>query len=152
MRPSHSRLRAPVLMLILGTGLAAAEAVGHGWHDAIPIEVIAVVTAGGYFLVGGMDNDIGAIYGSLGDERQQMVRLRAQALAAQLTALAAVIGFLIQLARRAPTWLFGVIAGFAAVSFVIGLAAYRVHDAFPGSPDRGKERSPADAGPPRSRR
>ena len=63
-------------MLILGTGLAAAEAVGHGWHDAIPIEVIAVVAAGGYFLVGGMDDDIGAIHGSLGDERQQMVRLR----------------------------------------------------------------------------
>jgi hypothetical protein len=95
MRPSHSRLRAPVLMLILGIGLAAAEAVGHGWHDAILIEVIAVVAAGGYFLVGG-------IYGSLGDERQQMVRLRAQALAAQLTALAAVMGFLVQLARRDP--------------------------------------------------
>jgi hypothetical protein len=98
-----------------------------------------------------MDNDIGAIYGSLGDERQQMVRLRAQALAAQLMTLTAVIGFMVQLARQAPTWPFAVITGVAAVSFVIGLATYRVHDTFPGSSDGGKERSPVDADPPRSR-
>lgn len=67
----------PVLMLILGTGLAAAEAIGHGWRDAIPIEVVTVVAAVGYFLVGGLDHDIGAIYGSRGDERQHMVRPRA---------------------------------------------------------------------------
>jgi hypothetical protein len=36
MRPVRDRLRVPVAMLILGTGLAAAETVGHGWHDAIP--------------------------------------------------------------------------------------------------------------------
>ncbi len=152
MRPIRSRLRVPVLMLILGTGLAAAEAFGHGWHDAIPIEVVTVVAAGGYFLVGGLDNDLGAIYGSRGDERQQMVRLRAQALTAQLTLLAVVIGFMVQIARRAPTWPFVVIAGVAAVSFVIGLAIYGVHDTSPGSLDGGQERSPADADPPRSRR
>jgi hypothetical protein len=138
MKLSNSRMRVPVLTLILGTGLAAAEAVGHGWHGAIPIEVVAVIGAAGYFLVGGLDNDIGAIYGSLGDERQQMVRLRAQALTAQLTTLAAVIGFMVQLARRAPTWPFVVIAGVAAMSFVIGLTIYRVHDTFPGSQNGGQ--------------
>ena len=55
MRPVHGRLRVPVAMLILGTGLAAAETVGHGSHDAIPIEAVAVAAAGGYFLVGGLD-------------------------------------------------------------------------------------------------
>jgi len=150
-RPIRGRLKLPAGMLILGTGLAAAEAVGHGWHDAIPIEVVTVVAAGGYFLLGGLDNDIGAIYGSHGDERQQMVRLRAQALAGQLMALAAVIGFMVQIARRAPTWPFLVIAGVAAVSFVIGLAIYGVHDTSSGSPDGGQQRSPADVGPPRTR-
>jgi hypothetical protein len=151
MRQVRGRLRVPVAMLILGTGLAAAETVGHGWHDAIPIEAVAVATAGGYFLVGGLDNDIGAVYGSRGDERQQTVRLRAQALTAQVTILAVVIGFMVQIARRAPTWPFVVIAGVAAVSFVIGLAIYGVHDTSPGSPDGGQERSPAGADPPRSR-
>jgi hypothetical protein len=148
MRPSRGRLRVPVLMLILGTGLAAAEAVGPGWHDAIPVEAVAVVAAVGYFLVGGLDNDIGAIYGSQGDERQQMVRLRAQALAAQVTILAVVIGFMVQIARRASTWPFVVIAGVGAVAFVIGLTVYGVHDTSSGG---GQERSPAGAGPPRSR-
>ena len=149
MRLSRGRLQVPVAMLILGTGLAAAEAVGHGWPDAIPIEVVAVAASGGYFLVGGLDNDIGAIYGSRGDERQGMVRLRAQALTAQVTLLAVVIGFMVQIARQAPTWPFVVIAGVAAVSFMIGLAIYGVHDTSPGSPDGGQERSPTDAAPPR---
>ncbi|MGH3189558.1 MAG: hypothetical protein ACRDOU_23395 [Streptosporangiaceae bacterium] len=134
-RSIRGRLQVPVLMLVLGTGLAAAEAVGHGWYAGIPVEVIAVVAAGGYFLVGGLDNDFGAIYGSHADERQQVVRLRAQALAAQLTTLAAVIGFTVQIARRAPTWPFLMIIGVAAVSFLIGLTIYRVHDTFPGSPE-----------------
>jgi hypothetical protein len=148
MRPIRGRLRVSALMLILGTGLAVAEAAGHGWHDSILVEVFAVLAAGGYFLLGGLNNDIGAIYGSGGDERQQMVRLRARALAAQLTALAAVVGFMVQLARRAPTWPFVVIAGVAAVSFVTGLATYGVYDT---SGRDGQERSAAGADPRRSR-
>jgi hypothetical protein len=133
MRLSRGRLRASAGMLILGTGLAAAVLVGQGWHNAILVEVVAVIAAVGYFLVGGLDNDVGAIYGSRSDERQQMVRLRAQALTAVVTCLAVVIGFMVQVARRAPTWPFAVIAGVAAASFVVGLAIYRVHDTFPGS-------------------
>ena len=133
-RPSRGRLRMPAAMLILGTGLAAAVLVGQGWHNAILVEVVTVIAAVGYFLVGGLDNDVGAIYGSRTDERQQMVRLRAQALTAQVTALAVVICFMVQIARRAPTWPFVLIAGVGAASFVVGLAMYRVRDRFPGSP------------------
>lgn len=134
MRLSHGRLRVPAGTLILGTGLAAAVLVGQGWHNAIPVEVVTAVAAVGYFLLGGLNNDVGAIYGSSGDERQQMVRQRAQALTAVVTVLAAVIGYMVQIARRAPTWPFGVVVGVAAVSFVVGLAIYRVHDTFLGSP------------------
>jgi hypothetical protein len=45
-----------------------------------------------------------------------------------------VIGYMVQIARRAPTWPFGVVVGVAAASFVVGLAIYRVHDTFLGSP------------------
>jgi hypothetical protein len=55
-----------------------------------------------------------------------MVRLRAQALAAEVTVLAVVIGFMVQIARQAPTWPFAVIGGVAAASFVAGLAIQRV--------------------------
>jgi hypothetical protein len=126
MRLSSSRLRVPALMLILGTGLALAEAVGQGWHSGILVEGVAVVAAIGYFLIGGMNNDVGAIYGSSADERQQMVRLRAQALTAEVTALAVVIGYMVQTARQAPTWPFAVIAAVAAVTFVAALAIQRV--------------------------
>jgi hypothetical protein len=149
MKPARGRLRVPAVMLIGGTGLAVAEAVGYGWHDAIPVEAVAVVAAIGYFLVGGLNNDIGAIYGSHGDERQDMVRLRAQALAAQVSILAVVIGFMVQIARHASTWPFVVIAGVGAAAFVIGLAIYGVHDTSPGSRGGSQERS--SAGPPRSR-
>jgi len=44
-----------------------------------------------------------------------------------------VIGFMVQIARRAPAWPFGVVAGTAAASFVVGLAIYRVHGTFLGS-------------------
>jgi hypothetical protein len=126
MRLSSSRLRVPAVMLILGTGLAVAEAVGQGWHSGILVEVVAVVAAVGYFLVGGLSNDVGAIYGSSADERQQMVRLRAQALTAEVTALAVVIGYMVQTARQAPTWPFAVIAAVAAATFVAALAIQRV--------------------------
>ena len=132
-KPVRGRLRVPAVMLIGGTGLAVAEAVGYGWHDAIPIEAVAVLAAIGYFLVGGLDNDIGAIYGQQGDERQDMVRLRAQALAAQVSTLAVLIGFMVQIARHASTWPFVVIAGVGAAAFVIGLAIYGVHDTSPRS-------------------
>jgi hypothetical protein len=135
MKLSRDRVQVPAAMLILGTGLAAAVLVGQGWHNAILVEVVAVIAAVGYFLLGGLNNDVGAIYGSNGgDERQQMVRLRAQALTGVVTVLAAVIGFLVQIARRAPTWPFGVVVGVAAASFVVGLAIYRVHDTFLGHP------------------
>jgi hypothetical protein len=123
----------PAGMLLLGTGLAAAVLVGQGWHNAIPVEVVTVIAAVGYFLLGGLSTDVGAIYGSSGDERQQMVRLRAQALTGVVTVLAAVIGFMVQIARRAPTWPFVVVVGTAAASFVVGLAIYRVHGTFLGS-------------------
>jgi len=121
-----SRLRIPALMLILGTGLAVAEAVGQGWHSGILVEAVAVVAAVGYFLIGGMNNDVGAIYGSSADERQHLVRLRAQAMTAEVTALAVVIGYMVQTARQAPTWPFAVIAAVAAVTFVAALAIQRV--------------------------
>jgi hypothetical protein len=132
---SRDRVQVPAAMLILGTGLAAAVLVGQGWHNATLVEVVAVIAAVGYFLLGGRNTDVGAIYGSSGDERQQLVRLRAQALTGVVTVLAGVIGFMVQIARRAPTWPFGVVVGVAVASFVVGLTIYRVHDNFLGSPD-----------------
>src|ERR1700752_3568431 len=99
MRLCSSRLQVPAVMLILGTGLAVAEAVGQGWHSGILVEAVAVAAAVGYFLIGGMNNDVGAIYGPSPDERQQMVRRRAQAMTAEWTALAVVIGYMVQTAR-----------------------------------------------------
>ena len=63
MRLSHGRLRVPAGMLVLGTGLAAAVLVGQGWQNAIPVEVVTVIAAVGYFLLGGLNTDVGAFTG-----------------------------------------------------------------------------------------
>jgi hypothetical protein len=146
MRLNRRRLRVPALMLILGTGLASAVTVGRGWHNAVSVEVVTFVAAAGYYLVGGLDNDMGALYGSRSDERQHMVRLRAQALTAQAMALGGLIGFMVEIARRAPTWPFVVILGVAVVSFPVGMAIFRDREPFPGSSDDGRDRSPAHPG------
>lgn len=61
---NHRRLVAPAIMIIFGAGLAAAASAAQSWGAAIPIAVIAVVAAAGYYVWGGRDSDMGAMFGS----------------------------------------------------------------------------------------
>jgi hypothetical protein len=61
-------------------------------------------------------------------------------------ALGGLIGFMVEIARRAPTWPFVVILGVAVVSFPVGMAIFRDRDPFPGSSADGRDRSPAHPG------
>ncbi|MGH3152716.1 MAG: hypothetical protein ACRDOB_18575 [Streptosporangiaceae bacterium] len=123
----HGRLRAPAIMIIGGTGLAAAVVVGQGWQAAVPAEALGVVAAIGYYVWGGRDSDFGAMIGSRVDERQSLVRMRAQSLGGLAGAVAALIGYMVAVALKDPVWPFVLILGVQAIAFIAGLAIYGVH-------------------------
>ncbi len=98
----RGRLVAPAMMIILGTGLAAAVAAAQGWQAAILIEAVAAVGAIGNYVWGGRDSDMGAMFGSRVDERQSLLRMRAQSLAAVAVAITAVVGTMVATALKDP--------------------------------------------------
>ena len=83
----HPRLRAPAVMAIGGTVIAAAVVIGQGWAAAVPVEVVTIAAAIGYYVLGGRGSDLGAIVDRRTDERQESIRIAARALAAQVPAL-----------------------------------------------------------------
>jgi hypothetical protein len=92
---------------------------------ALPVEAVTVAAAIGYYVLGGRSSDLGAIVGHRTDERQAGIRIRARALAAQVAGLAAVAGYVIELARRGAVWPFELFAVVLAGSFLAGLLIYR---------------------------
>ena len=54
----HPRLRAPTVMAIGGSVIAAAVLIGQGWAAAVPVEVVTIAAAIGYYLLGGRGGDL----------------------------------------------------------------------------------------------
>ena len=127
----HPRLRAPAVMAIGGTVIAAAVVIGQGWAAAVPVEVVTIAAAIGYYLLGGRGGDLAAIIGRRSDERQESIRVRARSLAAQVAGLAALIGYVIELARGGAVWPFELFVAVLAGSFLAGLVIYRTRGAGP---------------------
>jgi hypothetical protein len=136
----HPRLQAPAVMAIGGSVIAAAVLIGQGWAAAVPVEVVTIAAAIGYYLLGGRSGDLGAIIGHQADERQESIRVRARALAAQAAGLAALAGYVIELARGSAVWPFELFVAVLAGSFLAGLVIYRAGGAGPANgPDSDHE-------------
>ncbi|MGD0555324.1 MAG: hypothetical protein ABSA93_10130 [Streptosporangiaceae bacterium] len=120
----HGRVVVPAIMIIFGTGLTAAVAVGRGWGAAIPAEAMAVILAVGYYIWGGRDSDTGAMIGQRVDERQALLRMRARALAAQAVGIVGLIGYMVAIALKDPVWPFALFIGVDVIAFIVGLAIY----------------------------
>jgi hypothetical protein len=127
----HPRLRAPAVMAMGGTVIAAAVVIGQGWAVAVPVEVVTIAAAIGYYLLGGRGGDLAAIVGRRADERQESIRVRARSLAAQVAGLAALICYVIELARGGAVWPFELFVAVLAGSFLAGLVIYRTRGAGP---------------------
>jgi hypothetical protein len=125
MKTMTPRLRVPITMAILGTAIAIASGVSSGWTAALIVEAFVVVCTIGFYVLGGRDSDLGADIGSRADERQATIQLRASALTVSVTALVAVIGFVIQTARGANTSSFALFACVIAVTYLVGFVIYR---------------------------
>lgn len=118
------RLTAPVIMIIGGTGFAAATAAAYGWVAAIAVAALAAVGAIGYYMWSGRDSDTGAMFGQRVDERQSLLRTRAQALAGVAGTCAGLVGYMIAIAIKNPVWPFALIFGVQVIAFSAGLAIY----------------------------
>jgi hypothetical protein len=100
---------------------------GNAWQLSIVAEVTVLVSAITMYVRAGEDNDGGALAGSRADERQKLLSLRSQALAAKLAAIAALIGLTIAVAVKAAWWWpFLVILAVAAFGYLLGLSNYGV--------------------------
>jgi hypothetical protein len=130
MRMIRPRLRVPAVMIIAGSAIAAAIVVSRGWARAIPLEVVVITIAFGYYAWGGSDTDSGALVGSRPDERQASLQLKVMALQARVMAWVAIIGYVIAIAVRASAWPFELFAVVGAVTGLAGLMIYR--DGHPG--------------------
>jgi hypothetical protein len=129
MRFIRPRLRKPLRNALAGTVFAAAWALrgGNAWQLSIVAEVTVLVSAITMYVRAGEDNDGGALAGSRADERQKLLSLRSQALAAKLAAIAALIGLTIAVAVKAAWWWpFLVILAVAAFGYLLGLSNYGV--------------------------
>jgi hypothetical protein len=122
-----ARLRVPLAYGLAGAILAAAWLVRGGptWWFAI---IVVVSVAPRVFVVyrrGGRDSDEGALAGSRVDERQQEIRVRAQALTGIVTMIAAFVGLTVEIAIKGPAWwAFLVIFAVGALGYVFGLQQY----------------------------
>jgi fatty acid desaturase len=96
------------------------------------IEVSVLAQAIAMSVRAGEDNDEGALAGSRADERQKLLGLRSQALAAKLAAVAAFIGLTIAVAVKAAWgWPFLVVLAVAGFGYLLGLSNYGVAEEDP---------------------
>jgi len=105
---------------------------GNAWWLSIVIEVSMLAQAIAIYVRAGEDTDEGALAGSRADERQKLLSLRSQALAAKLAAIAAFIGLTIAVAVKATWWWpFLVILAVAGFGYLLGLSNYGVAEQDP---------------------
>lgn len=122
MKSIRGRLRAPIAMLASGAVLAVVGGIGQGWGAAIAVMLVTIAAALFYYGAGGRDSDYGALIGGRADERQALIKTRAEALSGTAIYAAAVIGAIIALALRGPGhwgsyWPFGLVVVAGTVSY-----------------------------------
>ena len=109
-------------MLASGAVLAVVGGIGQGWGAAIAVMVVTIAAAVFYYGAGGRDSDYGALVGDRADERQALIKTRAEALSGTAVYAAAVIGAVVALALRGPGhgasyWPFGLVVVVGTVSY-----------------------------------
>ena len=120
----HRRLWTPAIAVVAGSAIAAAVGISQGWRTALASELIALGWAVSIYVVGGRDSDIGVAVGAQGDERQELVKLRAARLCLAVVVVAIVAGCLIAAATKNPIWPFQAVAVLIGIAYFYGLWFY----------------------------
>jgi hypothetical protein len=121
----YPRLVAPAVTVVLGSTIALGAWIGTGWGAALAVELVTVIGACGYYLLGGRDSDVGALFGSRPDERQASIGMRATALTGNVMVLVAIGGVVIATATGSSAWPFFLFCSVGAATFLVGLVIYR---------------------------
>jgi hypothetical protein len=119
------RLVAPGVTVVLGSTIALGAWIGTGWGAALAVELVTVIAACGYYLLGGRDSDAGALFGSRPDERQASIGMRATALTGNVMILVAIGGVVVSTAIGTSAWPFFLFCSVGAATFLVGLVFYR---------------------------
>ena len=122
----RSRFLAPVVVILGGSGVAGAVAIGHSWGDALATEVVALLLGFGSYLLTKSDSDVGAIYGHQADERQREILYRASRLSLFVMIGTAFVCVLITVALNASYWQADLIGSLGGVSYLGGMLIYGV--------------------------
>jgi hypothetical protein len=123
-RNDYRRLWTPAAAAVFGTTIALAVAISQGWGTALISELVALAWAVGLYRLGGRDSDIGAVVSAHGDERQELVKLRAARLCLAVVVVAVVAGCLIAAITKHPIWPFQVGAVVIGIAYFYGLWLY----------------------------
>jgi hypothetical protein len=137
----HRRLWTPAAAMTAGTAIAVAVGIHQSWWSALASEAVALGWALSLYLIGGRDTDIGAAVGAEGDERQELVKLRAARLCLAVVVVGIVAGCLVAAATKQAIWPFQAFAVLIGIAYFYGLwfygtdrddAAERPHEDRPG--------------------
>jgi hypothetical protein len=121
---NHRRLWTPAIAVLAGSAIAVAVGISQSWISALTSELVALGWAVSLYVIGGKDTDIGAAVGAQGDERQELVKLRAARLCLAVVVVAVVAGCLIAAAAKHAIWPFQAGAVLIGVSYFYGLWFY----------------------------
>lgn len=120
----HRRLWTPAVAVAAGTAIAIAVGIHQSWWSALASELVALAWAVSLYVIGGRDTDIGAAVGAKGDERQELVKLRAARLCLAVVVAAIVVGCLIAAATKQAIWPFQIFAVVIGIAYFYGLWFY----------------------------
>lgn len=122
--PLPARWRAAVAVLAVGAAALVAGGSSYGWASAGYLSPVIVAAAAAVGLLARRDSDVGAAVRRQRDERQQLQRLRVQALVGRALSLTVAVAYAVAVTTHAVLWPFGVMLGVLVVAFLAGWLLY----------------------------
>ena len=121
------RLRSP-LILLAAEAVAIVIGVGtYGWSSLPAVLPILLLIPVAVYVVGGHDSDAGAAVRRQLDERQELQRLKIQALVGRVASVAVAVAYFVAVATGASLWPWGALLAVVGVAFVSGWLVYGEH-------------------------
>jgi uncharacterized membrane protein len=118
------RLWTPAIAVVAGSAIATSVGISQSWWSALASELVALGWAVSLYVIGRRDTDVGAALSAQGDERQELVKLRAARLCLAVVVVAVVAGCVVAAATKNPIWPFQTSAVLIGVSYFYGLWFY----------------------------
>ncbi len=131
----NPRLRSPVILLAAEFVAAVIGVSTYGWSSLASVLPILVLIPVALYVLGGRDSDVGAAVRKRLDERQEMQRLKVQALVGRVSSVAVAVAYFVAVVTDASLWPWAALLGVIAVAFVAGWLLYGEHDHGDGEDD-----------------